>query len=111
MTRAAKPLIDSRFKFGDRGKEAVMAFLVGLIVTVVGFILALAVHPTHPGSVNVNTVGWILVVFGLIAFFADLVLWSSWGPGYARRSYVDQDPGYGRGYGADRSHWATRGGV
>jgi hypothetical protein len=82
-----------------------MAFLVGLIVTVVGFILALAVHPTHPGSVNVNTVGWILVVFGLIAFFADLVLWSSWGPGYARRSYVDQDPGYGRGYGADRSHW------
>ena len=49
-------------------------FLVGLIVTVVGFILALAVHPTHPGSVNVNTVGWILVVFGLIAFFADLVL-------------------------------------
>ncbi len=62
--------------------------LVGLIVAVVGFILALAVHPTHPGSVNVNTVGWILVVFGLIAFFADLVLWSSWGPGYARRSYV-----------------------
>jgi len=72
-----------------------MAFLVGLIVTVVGFILALAVHPTHSGSVNVNTVGWILVVFGLIAFFADLVLWSSWGPGYARGSYVDQGPGYG----------------
>src|SRR6478752_10496238 len=26
-----------------------MGFLIGLIVTVVGFILALAVHPTHPG--------------------------------------------------------------
>ena len=72
-----------------------MGFLIGLIVTVVGFILALAVHPTHPGSVNVNTVGWIMVVVGLIAFFADLVLWSSWGPGYMRRTYVDQGPGYG----------------
>ena len=72
-----------------------MGFLVGLIVTTVGFILALAVHPTHPGSVNVNTVGWILVVVGLIAFFADLLLWSSWGPGYGRRTYVEQGPGYG----------------
>jgi hypothetical protein len=73
-----------------------MGFLIGLIVTVVGFILALAVHPTHPGSVNVNTVGWIMVVVGLIAFFADLVLWSSWGPGYMRRrTYVDEGPGYG----------------
>jgi len=72
-----------------------VGFLVGLIVTTVGFILALAVHPTHPGSVNVNTVGWILVVVGLIAFFADLLLWSSWGPGYGRRTYVEQGPGYG----------------
>lgn len=77
-----------------------MEFMVGLIVTVVGFILALAVHPTHPGSVNVNTVGWIMVVVGLIAFFADLVLWSSWGPGYTRRTYVEHGPGYGPGYGA-----------
>ena len=77
-----------------------MGFLIGLIVTVVGFILALAVHPTHPGSVNVNTVGWIMVVVGLIAFFADLVFWSSWGPGYARRrTYVEQGPGYAPGYG------------
>ena len=80
-----------------------MGFAVSLIVTAVGFILALAVHPTHPGSINVNTVGWILVVFGLIAFFADLLLWSSWGPGYLRRTYVDAGPGYGaypprRGY-------------
>ena len=80
-----------------------MGFLVSLVITAVGFILALAVHPTHPGSVNVNTVGWILVVFGLVGFFADLLLWSSWGPGYMRRtSYVDQGPANGaypsRGY-------------
>jgi hypothetical protein len=72
-----------------------MGFMVGVIVTAVGFILALAVHPTHPGSVNVNTVGWIMVVVGLVAVFADLVLWSSWGPGYAHRTYVEPEPDYG----------------
>ena len=81
--------------------------MIGLIVTAVGFVLALAVHPSHPGSVNVNTVGWILVVVGLIAFLADLLLWSSWGPGYLRRThYVDERPGYGyparRGWGYGR---------
>jgi hypothetical protein len=80
-----------------------MGFAVSLIITTVGFILALAVHPENPGSVDVNTVGWILVVFGLIAFLADLLLWSSWGPGYLRRTYVERGPGYGadpalRGY-------------
>jgi hypothetical protein len=72
-----------------------MGFAVSIVITAVGFILALAVHPTHPGSVNVNSVGWILVVFGLIGFVLDLLLWSSWGPGYMRRTYVDRAPGYG----------------
>lgn len=83
-----------------------MGFLVSIIVIAVGFILALAVHPTHPGSVDVNTVGWILVLVGFIGFLADLLLWSSWGPGYLRRrTYVDD--GYGaypmrRGYAGRR---------
>jgi len=65
-----------------------MGIAVSLIITAAGFILALAVHPTRPGSVNVNTVGWILVVVGLVGFILDLVLWSEWGPGYMRRTYV-----------------------
>jgi hypothetical protein len=86
-----------------------MGFAFSIIVTAVGFILALAVHPTHRGAVDVNSVGWILVVFGLIAFFADLLLWSSWGPGYMRRTYVERGPGYGgyparRGYGYPSRH-------
>jgi len=72
-------------------------FLIGLTITAVGFILALAVHPENPGTVNVNTVGWILVVVGLVAFLADLLLWSSRGPGYLRRTTVMNDPGYGAG--------------
>jgi hypothetical protein len=73
-----------------------MGIAFGFIVTTVGFVLALAVHPDESGSVNVNTIGWILVVVGLISLLADLLLWSSWGPGYLRRgTYVDPGPGYG----------------
>ena len=68
-----------------------MGIAVSILITAAGLILALAVHPTHQGSVDVNTVGWILFVVGLIGLVLDLVLWSSWGPGYARRArYVDE---------------------
>jgi hypothetical protein len=85
--------------------ERAMGFVVSIILIAVGFVLALAVQPTNPHPVDVNTVGWILVVVGFLGFIADLVLWSSWGPGYLRRRrYVDDGPGYGayptrRGYG------------
>jgi hypothetical protein len=72
-----------------------MGLGVSLIITAVGLILALAVHPSHPGSVNVNTVGWILFVVGLVGFVLDLMLWSEVGPGYVRRrrtAYVDGPP-------------------
>jgi Domain of unknown function (DUF6458) len=81
-----------------------MGFVVSLILIAVGFILALAVHPTHPGAVDVNSVGWILVVVGFVGFLVDMVFFSSWGPGYSRRrTYIDDGPGYGnypmrRGY-------------
>ena len=73
-----------------------MGIAVSLIIAAVGLVLALAVHPANPGSVDVNTVGWILFLVGLIGFVLDLVLWSSWGPGYMRRStaYVDDGPDY-----------------
>jgi len=70
-------------------------FLIGIVITGVGFILALAVHPTDTSSVNVNTIGWILVVICIVAFLADLLLWSSRGPGLMRRTTVVNDPGYG----------------
>jgi hypothetical protein len=43
-----------------------------------------------------------MVVVGLIAFFADLVFWSSWGPRYARRTYVQQGPSYDSRWGYGR---------
>jgi hypothetical protein len=71
-----------------------MGIAVSLIIAAVGLILALAVHPADPGSVDVNTVGWILFIVGLFGLVLDLVLWSSWGPGYLRRrtTYVDGAP-------------------
>jgi hypothetical protein len=69
-----------------------MGIAVSLIITATGFILALAVHPSNPGSVNVNTVGWILVVVGLVGLILDLLFWNEWGPGYARRTYVAEGP-------------------
>jgi hypothetical protein len=47
---------------------------VSLIIIAVGAVLTWAVHPSHPGSVNVNTVGVILLVVGFVAFLLDLVL-------------------------------------
>ena len=62
-----------------------MGLAVSLMIAAAGLILALAVHPASQGSVDVNTVGWILFIVGLIGFVIDLLLWSSWGPGYLRR--------------------------
>jgi Domain of unknown function (DUF6458) len=69
-----------------------MGLAVSLIIAAVGLVLALAIHPASQGSVDVNTVGWILFLVGLVGFILDLVLWSQWGPGYMRRrsaTYVD----------------------
>ena len=72
-----------------------MGIALSLIISAVGLILALAVHPSNPGSVDPNTVGWILFVVGIVGLVLDLLLWSSRGPGYLRRTTVMNDPGYG----------------
>jgi len=76
-----------------------MGVAVSLIIAAVGLVLALAVHPASQGSIDVNTVGWILFLVGLIGFIIDLLLWSSWGPGYMRNTatYVERrEPLYPR---------------
>lgn len=72
-----------------------MGLAISLIISAVGLILALAVHPTGTHQVDVNTVGWILFLVGLVGFILDLLLWSQWGPGYMRRTTVaSAGPGY-----------------
>jgi hypothetical protein len=54
-----------------------MGFVISLILIAFGAILTWAVHSTS-GSVDVNTVGVILMVVGFIVFALSIVLWRSW---------------------------------
>jgi hypothetical protein len=67
-----------------------------LILIAVGAVLAFAVHVTTSGF-NVNTVGYILLVVGVVGGLISLVFWSSWGGvGGRRRTVIDERPVAGR---------------
>ena len=72
-----------------------MGLGVGIFLIAVGAILAFAVNSTG-GPVDVNTVGWILMVVGLLGIVLSMLFWQSWaGPGYwtnRRRTYVEEEP-------------------
>lgn len=69
-----------------------MGIGVSLILIAVGAVLAFAVHVTTSGF-NVNTVGYILLVVGVIGALISLVFWSSWGGvGGSRRTVVEDGP-------------------
>jgi hypothetical protein len=70
---------------------------VGLILIAVGAVLAWAVDASTSG-VNIHTVGYILLIVGIIGLVLSMVFWSSWaGPGYfygqgrRRRTVIEDD--------------------
>ena len=61
-----------------------MGLGVGLILAAVGAVLAFAVNATVSG-VDIHTIGWILLIVGIVGILLSLVFWSSWaGPGLGR---------------------------
>jgi hypothetical protein len=69
---------------------------VSLILIAVGAVLAFAVHVTTTG-ININTVGYILLVVGIVGGLISLAFWSSWGGfGGRRRTVVEEAPVAGR---------------
>jgi hypothetical protein len=68
-----------------------MGIAVGLILIAVGAVLTWAVTDTTD-AINLGAVGVILMVVGLVGLVLDLLLWSSWGPAYARRRAVAAGP-------------------
>ena len=71
-----------------------MGIGVSLILVAAGAILTWAVNATVSG-VDINTVGVILMVVGIVGLVLSLMFWSSWGgPAGARRrtTYVDEGP-------------------
>ena len=72
-----------------------MGFGVSIFLVAAGAILAFAVNTDLQG-VNIHTIGWILLIVGLVGFVLSMIFWSTWaGPGYftRRTTYVDDRPG------------------
>ena len=74
-----------------------MGVVVGLILIAVGAILAFAVN-RDPSGVDIDAVGWILMIVGFVSVLLDLLWWHSWSRGpWRRTTYVEGGaaPGYG----------------
>jgi hypothetical protein len=81
-----------------------MGLAISLILIAVGAILVWGVN-AESTDFNVDAVGVILMIVGLVAFVLSLLLWRSWwGPGafVSRRTYVDGRPPADPYYDRDR---------
>ena len=67
-----------------------MATGISLFFLAVGAILTFAVHTPVQG-IDLDIVGVILMVIGLLGMLFSLVLWDSWTPRPVRRSPLDDD--------------------
>jgi predicted membrane channel-forming protein YqfA (hemolysin III family) len=67
-----------------------MSIGASIFLLVVGAILTFAVNVTTEGF-NINTVGIILMVAGVVGLLLSLLFWSSFSP-YRRRRVVDTYP-------------------
>jgi phosphate/sulfate permease len=55
---------------------------VSLILIAVGAILAFAINQNPGAAVDVDVVGWILMIVGLVGLLLSLLMWERLGPGY-----------------------------
>jgi hypothetical protein len=66
---------------------------VSIFLIAIGAILAWAVNWSGNGAIDVNTVGIILLVVGVLGLLLSMIFWSSWGGfGGYRREAVVRDP-------------------
>jgi hypothetical protein len=71
-----------------RGYATVMRIGASLFLIALGAILEFAVNK-HVNGININTVGLILMVVGIIGLLIDLLLWSN----RRRTTVVTRQPG------------------
>ena len=83
-----------------------MGIAVSLVLVAAGAILAWGVT-NEPSGLNLDAIGVILIVVGIVGFVLSLLLWESfWGPGYFSRStYLEGGPARPWYYGGP---WARR---
>lgn len=72
-----------------------MGLGVSILLIAAGAILAFAVNKEVSG-VDIQTIGWILLIVGIVGGVISMVYWSTWaGPGYwsrRRSGYVEEAP-------------------
>jgi hypothetical protein len=73
-----------------------MGLGVSIFLIAIGAILAFAVTAEVSG-LDVNTIGWILLIVGIVGAVLSMIFWSSWGgPAYfsgrRRATYVEEGP-------------------
>ena len=67
-----------------------MGIGVSLILIAVGAVLAFAVHVSTSGF-NIHTVGYILLVVGIVGALISMMFWSTWG-GFGGRTVATEGP-------------------
>jgi hypothetical protein len=67
-----------------------MGIGVSIFLIAVGAVLAFAVNAEVSG-LDIQVVGWILLVVGAVGILLSMIFWSSWG-GWGRREVVEDRP-------------------
>jgi hypothetical protein len=75
-----------------------MGIPVSLFLIAVGAVLAFAVNQDPDPAVDIDVVGWILLLVGLFGLVLSLLLWERWGPGYWGWHRGSYDPAGRPGY-------------
>jgi hypothetical protein len=89
----AGDLAGSVFARTRTGKEPRMTIGVSLVLIAVGAILVWGVSAEAEG-LNVDAIGVILMIVGLVGALLSMIFWSEWSPVYRgtrRRAYVEGD--------------------
>ena len=75
-----------------------MGIAVSILLIAVGAVLTWGVTAEAEG-LDVNNIGVILMIVGILGLVISMIFWSSWGgfggpAGRRRTTYVDEGPGY-----------------
>ena len=71
-----------------------MGLGVSIFLIAVGAVLAWAVNASVSG-LELQTIGWILMIVGIVGLLLSLVFWSSWGgPAWGSRRRYEEAPPY-----------------
>lgn len=85
-----------------------MGLPVSLILIAAGAILTWGVTD-EPSGLDLDAIGVILIVIGIVGFVLTMLLWQSWwGPGYFNRAPYDVGAPAARGQWYSASPWARR---